>query len=315
MKTMSYKECIILSVFTTAFMLSVLAVPPRAGSLSYGDEANKAISTSGTVQTDNPVLNGLQWNRYVSGNYVILSIDDKQGKWFCKNIQRISSFCTSRWGLSEPVSTKECRIFCVPSESLLKELFNLDGSKVDVRSKDDGSTSINVIWTHLDNFNDESVAPYITAVIFSGDGCNYPFWFSKAAEILSSSCGSIKDNIKIESFSEFNPATFFSLSREDYLKLPLSKRELFDQQSVVCCLMLRKELGQRKLVSLISTQQSSKPDSKNSTESDLKLIYGYKNFEEFGEKCKCYCKDLLDKLEKDEVPDSYFFVKPFEGRH
>jgi hypothetical protein len=261
---------------------------------SFAQEATPKGSSS-TVADEDPELKNLQWNRYVKGDYVVLSIDESQGRWLIDNIDLVSKWCTGRWGLKDIPLSKECRIFCVPSNHLLKKLFNIEDSKAEVRRNTDGSISINVIWLSLESFNKESVAPYLTHILLSQS--SKPVWFVRGAEIINSPLVSIRSKLRTKDLSH-SCESILSFTAEQYGFLSKDKKESFDTQSLLLCLMLRKELGQIKLLSFLDGFDSN---------SDIRKVYGYKDMADFESKYKMYCNDLLTKI--NTVPDFYFIVK------
>ena len=58
-------------------------------------------------------LEGLRWNRYTTDNFVILSIDNNQGRWLYQNVEKIKQLSLTRWGFPQTSEefTQECRIF------------------------------------------------------------------------------------------------------------------------------------------------------------------------------------------------------------
>jgi len=261
---------------------------------SFAQEATPKGSSS-TVADEDPELKNLQWNRYVKGDYVVLSIDESQGRWLIDNIDLVSKWCTGRWGLKDIPLSKECRIFCVPSNHLLKKLFNIEDSKAEVRRNTDGSISINVIWLSLESFNKESVAPYLTHILFSQS--SKPVWFVRGAEIMNSPLASIKSKLRTKDLG-LSCESILSFTAEQYGSLSKDKKESFDTQSLLLCLMLRKELGQIKLLSFLDGSDFN---------SNIRKVYGYKDMADFESKYKMYCNDLLTKI--NTVPDFYFIVK------
>src|SRR5580698_5192926 len=83
----------------------------------------EVILPTGSASITDPDLKGLQWNRYVAGNFTIMSINDAQGKWLAENIEKIKAWCITRWGFPDFKFSKECRVMCVPSHQLMKKLF------------------------------------------------------------------------------------------------------------------------------------------------------------------------------------------------
>jgi hypothetical protein len=252
-------------------------------------------------------LSSLQWNRYVNEKFVILSIDDKQGVWLNKNIKQISSWCLNRWGFDYISFSKECRIFCVPNKELLKKLFGLDESRVEVRKKD-GSIEISVIWVSLDGNPFSCISSLLTRASFSEfeeQNFRLPWWFIRSSEILNSSLAVIKADLlsaTVQENSLFNCKKLFETSFEDYNKMDGLQKLEFDKQSLYLCLMLRKELGEVKLLTLLKILEKNKLDS------SLNFVYGYSGTKEFEDKYSLYYKDLSNAIKAEKVPDSYFEI-------
>jgi len=259
------------------------------------DQQTSSTKPQQQQQQEDPELKDLQWNRYVKGEYVVLSIDENQGRWLVNNLDQVSKWCTSRWGLEDVTLNKECRIFCVPNNLLLKKLFNINESKAEVRRSSDGSVDINVIWLSLDSLKKEFVSPYLTHVLFSQQ--QRPFWFLKGTESINSSFESIRSKLEDKNLG-YSCEKLFSLTQESYRALSKEEKSSFDTQCILLCLMLRKELGQVKLLTFLKEPDLS---------SGLRRVYGYKDVQDFESKYKMYCNDLLGKI--DDVPDYYFNVK------
>jgi len=248
-----------------------------------------------------PDLRGLSWNRYAKGDYVILSIDEAQGRWLLNNIENASSSCLTRWGLKPTGPSQECRIFCVPNRSLLKKLFNLDAPKAEVRKNEDGTVEINVIWICIDSLEIDLLTPYITHILLSNESC--PFWFSRGAEVLNRRSPDAARAVAGAS-PNFPASKVLATTQSDYFSMSVENRLSFDTQSALLCMMLRKELGQTKLLSFLGSL-----DSSSDIFSCLETVYGYRDIEEFNSKYASYCSDLLKELSLGNVPDQYFVIK------
>jgi hypothetical protein len=271
--------------------------------ICHGEESEEIVALAALAEQNDPELKNLQWNRYVEKNFVILSIDDEQGRWLSKNIDSIADWCLQRWGIQGATLSKECRIFCVPNKPLLKKLFQLEDSKVELKKSDNNSKEVSAIWVCLDPPSKESIAPYITRIVFAENNQSYPFWFSRSAEILSSSLDNIKTHLDQNITTEEKVLELFSVNHEKYAKMNVDSKKKFDKQALILCLMLRKELGQRKLLSFIDEI------TKNDLESSLKKVYGYKNLEDFNKKLNNYNKDFVNEFNLGKVPVSYFLIK------
>lgn len=261
------------------------------------------------ISVEDEEIKSLVWNRYVNKNFTVLSIDDKQGYWLYKNIDQINDWCVSRWGLPKIDFSKECRIFCVPNKSLLKKLFGLENSRVEVRKKD-GEVDITVLWLVLEETEFHQVSPYLTRACFAEleqEGLKLSWWFTRSAEILSLPIKEIRDLLE-SSFEPSGSEAIFNTTFEDYQKLSAENKKLFDKKCLVLCLMLRKELGEIKLHSFLVVE------SKNKVEKSLNFVYGYSSIQEFEKKFLLFSNDLSKAIGSQKVPDSYLQITNVKKR-
>lgn len=261
-------------------------------------------------------LKDLQWNRYTTENFVILSIDNAQGKWLSKNIEHIKKECLSRWGFPENSRgkfTKECRVFCVPDKTLLKKLFALDQSKVEARKKE-GRLEMTALWLVLDDKPSKTIPEYLSQVCFSefesANNVSLGFWFKRGASLLNGTIPDIRQEIvNLSSVVGKDQPIFpsdkmFSMTQEDYLKETNENKKIFDQEAIALCLLLRKEFGEAKLQGMLRLS------SKNSTEDVLRAVYGFSGYSHFDKQYIRFMRDLTDEVAKGKTPDSYLEVKP-----
>jgi len=271
-----------------------------------------------TAENSDPELRSLEWNRYVNKNFVILSIEDSQGLWLCKNAPKLNEWCVSRWGFTPKDLSKECRMFCVPNNSLLKKLFGLDSPKVEIRKDKDGKTEIMAMWFVLDETRTTPFLPQsLTRIGFSdfSEQNNYtvPFWFMRSAELINSSAKtSFKNAAEVFEKSEYKNVSLLSCKdllttdAKVYQAMPSNKKDCFDSQSVVLCMMLRKEFGEAKLHYFLNVLQGG------NLALALKSSYGYESLEDFEKKYLLYYRDFSKDLSQDKVPNSYFEVNSFK---
>ena len=187
----------------------------------------------------------LQWNRYVDDDFVILSIDENQGSTLLENLNPSKKIIFDRWGFLDRNLKKECRIFCVPDKKTLKEFFFLNDAHVEIRD------DVYVIWTFYDLAKIQSCLEEIVAYEL-----NSSFWFRRGASVLSESIDDLK--YKIISFQKrikqneliYTTEEIFNFTEEKYYEISSGMQNLFDEQSLLLCLMLRKEFGEVKLHSL-----------------------------------------------------------------
>jgi hypothetical protein len=127
-------------------------------------------------------------------------------------------------------------------------------------------------------------------------------WFNRGVEVLNR-----RDDDAARSIACFSPelsaSDIFKMTSKSYLAMSAEERLSFDLQAAVLCVMLRKELGQIKLLSFLSLLESA------DTSSCLTSVYGFKGIEEFDSKYESYCSDLLKEFSKGNVPNKYFTIK------
>lgn len=271
-------------------------------------KAQEIIYPYGASASTDFELKDLEWNRYATENIVIMSIDNEQGKWLSENIDKIRSWCLTRWGFPESKFTKECRIFCVPNKQLLKKLFNLEQSKVEMRS------DLTVIWLSLDDKPVRLLPPLLTQICLvefeARHNVNISWWYKRGASQLNGSVEDIKQSISgLNDMIKKDQPIFvsekmFTMTEEDYLKQTIENRKIFDQQAIALCIMLRKEFGEAKLQGFLRIS------SKNNSQDVLKVVYGFSGYEHFDKQYISFMRDLTSDVLNNKAPDSYLEIKP-----
>jgi plasmid replication initiation protein len=259
------------------------------------------------LEAVDPQIKSLEWNRYTSKNFTILSIDNQKGKDLSETIESLKTSVLTRWGFPDVKFNKECRGVVVPDYDLLKNLFNLNVGKVQLRKE------LNVIWCVGDDKPNKSILPYLTQVCMYEyevvESTTLPVWFKRGCIILNGSVVDVRQSLK--SFNDIarkeqftNSADqIFTTSEDDYNKQTNENKKIFDQQAACLCLMLRKEFGAVKLQGFLRLQ------SKNNPETVLGMIYGFKSYSQFDRQYVRYMKDLCADLADDHTPDSYLEIK------
>lgn len=268
-----------------------------------------------------PDIKNLVWNRRSTKNFVILSLNDDQGKYLQSNIENMKDWVSSRWGFLsgdfpkskfEDNSEPGCMVLCVPSKDLMKKLFNLDGSYGEVVKDKDGNIEKRVLWLVLDGTPAETIPPALTMICLnqleSDYSYNFGFWAVRGMSVLNSTIPKIKSSLKqVKSeLEEGNPMftkNIFSLTEDDYKKLSPQKREVFDGTSAMICLLLRKEFGQKNLLDFFKNP---------STEENFKMVYGFQNFDHLNQTFKRYSKNLITDISNGVTPNSYLQIMPIK---
>ena len=79
---------------------------------------------------------------------------------------------------------------------------------------------------------------------------------------------------------------------------------MFDQQSMILCLMLRKEFGESKLQGFLRISSNNNPQDV------LKLVYGFDGYEHFDKQYYLFMKELSEDIVENKTPNSYLEIKP-----
>lgn len=259
-----------------------------------------------------PELQNLQWNRWTTENFTILSIDNNQGKWLHDNIEQIKAWCMTRWGFPDYKFTKECRIMCVPNKSLLKKLFNLEQASCEVRRKD-GVIEISAIWLVLDDKPARTIPVYLTQVCLAEFEAKHNvtigWWAKRGMSHLNGTLPDIRSQLMSlgtvigQDQPVYVSEKMFTMTEDDYYKEKVENRKIFDQQAVALCLLLRREFGEAKLQGFLRIS------SRNSAEDVLRIVYGFSGFGHFDSSYVRYMRDLTSDISQNKTPDSYLEIK------
>jgi hypothetical protein len=251
----------------------------------------------------------LKWHRWTTNNFVILSIDKEQGDYLFNNIENIKEEAVSKWGIKNSVFDNRCKIMVVKDKGLFEKMFRIDETRVEIRKNSDESTQA-IIWCLIDGSPiDVPVSVAVSKAHFASQkdyGC---FWASKGMSLLAQSLPDIKAGAKrVNGFiAEDKPMYFgksiFNINRSQYKKLSVEHKQLFDDETVLLCLMLRKEFGQVKFLSFI--EEAGRGD----VEKSLKEVFGFNDFSDFDVSFKTYMKDVSRDVLDDKTPDSYLGIK------
>lgn len=256
-------------------------------------------------------IQGKVWNRWTSKNFVVCSLNDTQAQFLNGNLEKVKSWGLTRWGLTDVNFVNECRLICVDDATLYKKLFNLDGTKVEVR-KIDGRVKMNVIFLLLNDAPSKTLpTPVMQVALMEWEQQNnlkLPWWAVRGMSLLNGDLGSIRKNIAdLQPTLKANGQLYGSkglmnMNEESYLKESIEKRQLFDNQSVVLCLLLRKEFGQDKFLASIKEGDPVKGLA----------VFGFNSHEQFDKSFIRYMTDLgndVTEVNGKKTPDSYLQIK------
>lgn len=244
----------------------------------------------------------MSWNRYVAGEFTVLSINDSQGNWLAKNVSNIKTWSLNRWGFPNFSLKREFRIFCVPNSAYMKKLFGITDSQVEERE------DVLVLWLVLNDKPQKVIPKYLTQLLFIEFQKEYKtklgYWFiigSSSLNTVASEIRQVLSNMPRENM--FTIKEIFDLSNASFNNLDEDRKNIYIKQSMYLCLMLRKEFGEAKFQGFLRCCVLQ------DAESSLQAVYGYKNYDEFQTKYLQYVKDLNLDLQKNKTPDSYLEIQ------
>lgn len=265
-------------------------------SFCFGDEASKAIYPFAEKKANQD--DGLVWNKWDTENFVVLSLDKSQGLKLKALVEPVKSSVCENWFLDIPSLPVRCKIMFVPNRELLAKLFNIDAPHVEVRRDAEGKASLCAIW--MTNEDIELLPFLICSICVADDVClnKQSLLVQRGVSFLSKPLDYTRRDI-VEP-GQINAKHLLSMTREKWISLTPKEKQVFDAQSAVVCLLLRKEFGSE-LFSRLAT-------SPNQDESSLRLIYGFKNLEQLDSILKRYSENLIKDIYRGIVPDSYLTV-------
>lgn len=288
-------------------------VPQLWRNNAVAQDKTELVYPYGAVPPTDPELKNLQWNRYTTENFTILSIDDGQGKWLHQNMEQIRKWCLSRWGFPDFKFTKECRVFCVPNKQLMKKLFNLQESRFEIRRKN-GQIEITAMWLVLDDKPAKVIPTPLTQICLAEFEARYGtsvgFWAKRGMSMLNGTVPEIRGHIQqlsgmvLKDQPMFVSQKMFTMTEEEYFKEKAENQRIYDQQAVALCLMLRKEFGEAKLQGFLRIS------SKNNAEDVMRVVYGFQSFAHFDKSYFRYMRDLANDVNAGKTPDSYLEIVP-----
>jgi len=278
-------------------LLALFQFNTQAEELLIPDEQNVV-----TASTND--LKNLQWNRYTTDNFTILSISDKQGRWFYNNIGQIKNWCLSRWGVSNYSLKQECRIMIVPNKELLKKFFNLDENHVEFREKD-GKLDIVAVWLCLEENKKEQIVDDIPRIIssicirdmISNNKIADKKFIEVGISLLNQSTNKIKSIIGNTENFDIN---FLKTTNEEYNKLSDKLKEDYNNKSLIFCLMLKKEFGEFNFLKLMFLKENNI--------NSIEKIYSF-NFSDLDSSANRFFKDIKEAVKNEKIDNRYLKVE------
>jgi hypothetical protein len=246
-------------------------------------------------------IKDLKWHKFNTKNFVVLSIDESQGEKLANNIEKVKKMSLSRWGIKEETFSAECRVFSVSDKFLMKKLFQLDSSKVEIK-RNQGKIVLSIIWLMPDD-----IAVPISEVCYAEINQKYnnkiSYCLLRGMCLLNGSVDSIRKKLNYKSGYVYYSKNLFGMTFNKWEELSIESKQLFDKESIILCLLLRKEFGEVKMHQFFEAEKSLSP------EESLKFVYGFSDYKQFDSSLMIYMKDLCSDIIAGKTPDLYLEVK------
>lgn len=276
----------------------------------------------GQAPLTDPDLQNKNWNRWETENFVILSLDPKQGSYLYNNIEKIKTWALMRWGLPDipfPRRTYKsgqpaepgCMLVCVPDKEYLKKLFRLESSQSEVQIDDKNQIARSVAWISLDQSPAEIIPFAITTICLKEfeqiTGTKFNPWLYRGMSYLNATLPQIRQTLSpLAAQVQQNQKIFFSkaifeMTEDEWSKLEKPQQQLFDAESAAMCLLLRKEFGQDNFLSFLRG---------GATEQNLAKTFGFRSYDELDATFKRYLYNLSNDINSRAAPDHYLQVSP-----
>lgn len=256
-------------------------------------------------------IEGLQWNRWTSKNFVVLSTTDAYAEYLNQHLELVKTWILARWGFFDIDFSVPCKVICVDDPTLFARLFKIKETKVEVRKDSQGKIKETIIFLLANDTPSRALPAPLTEVIVAEFGEKYDskfgWWTYRGMAILNGSVGQIRRSIaSINSHIETNDYLYFSqglmeTTQEEYMKLSKDDQNLYDSSAALLCLMIRKEFGQDKFHQFLKESVSSPAQA-------FKKVLGFKSFDDFDKRFKKYMSDLSRDVTENKTPDLYLQI-------
>lgn len=259
-------------------------------------------------------IEGLEWNRWTSENFTVLSLNNVQAEYLHKHLEQIKTWILARWGFYDITFDTECKLICVDDPQLFEKLFKISDSRVEIRRNPDGTIKEAVIFLLINDSPSHTVPVPLTQVVMAQFqqkyDSNFGWWAHRGMSILNGSLTQIREELKeLKPRLDNNQPLYFSegiltMKREQYLSLSEENKRIFDQCSFSFCLMIRKEFGQD------AYHQFLKKYSETDGLAAIKEILKFDSYDSFDRSFKRFMIDLTRDILSGETPDSYLQIQP-----
>lgn len=215
------------------------------------------------------------WNKWETENFIILSINYSFGDKLKSRIESIKSDLCEEWGIQDAAFSSKCKIVCVPDEKMLSKFFSVDFPKFEAKKGSDEMS----IWI------DEGRLSFFKRLMLSALLKNKPAYIQRGVPLLATSVDNIAEGIVLLDKPDF----LKTISSDDSIK---SSDTVFDFESLVVCLFLRREFGIEVFSSVL---KGKSPES----------ACGFSDKDSFASSLGRYFENLKNDLKSGKTPDAY----------
>lgn len=225
-------------------------------------------------------LEGLVWNKWDAGSFVVISLDKSRGSSLRREIEPMREELLSRWGIA-PQRTAPCKVVLVPDARMLKRLFGLSVPRCEVR-KSGTNSSDSAIWIDDERM---SLLPSLMAEceLLNGD---FRSFARRGVPLLERSASHARDDLLASTDSPLSAAMADAKTE--------SEASALARNSALVCLLVRKEFGPRAFGS-----------AARGGPQELHAVLGFSTAQELERTYARYRQNLLGDLKAGRTPDEY----------
>lgn len=254
---------------------------------------------------------GITWKCARTINFVILSLDEKQTLMWKAQLENIKEKSITRWGFANEPFGVECRVVILPNKQWMQKLYRISDSRTQVLYDNQGRIQRYSIFLAQDDNPMDYLPSSLIRIYLSQYEQNHHvklgLWFSRGLGTLSLPTSQVKKRLvfMMDAMSKqpipFSGKDVFAMDLASLQQYNAQQRTVYDAESVVMCLLLRKEFGQKNFVKFVEGESS---------ESALIRVYGFNGFSEFDRTFKRYLFNLANDMMQNKTPDDYLNIIP-----
>lgn len=233
----------------------------------------------------------LIWNKWDTENFIILSLDKKQGLDLRDSVEKIRTEFLNSWGIESQNSTVKCKLICVPDQQFLSKFFNINAPHCEVRYDSSGNVSVCAIWIDYNRL--DNLSSLVGSISISVLPRKMNPAIRQGVVALSATPESIR--ALLGSSSEVDTKTLFTTDINS-----AKDKDDYKRKSALLCLMLRREFGKDNFAAFMQSQQG---------EDQIRSFFGFSGHEELSKTLSRYSKHLSNDIIGGKTPDKYLIIR------